>query len=237
MTTKSHSRPSAECALSTATASASGRCIARRRRLVPAALTWSTRPDSDAPAVRVTYCSATSNSAVTASRSRSACAPAAPPRSLAASQRRCRPERCQACHSVYRGSWPLVDTASRRVEHRLDAPQRTRQFGGEPFGSAVEGLDEQIREIRAAAGSRQRGAVRVAADAATPDRPGRSARSRVRAPGRRRAPARSFRGPSAGPAPLAARPAAQLGCGSRLEPRRRPASAQGAHPAAGPSAR
>ena len=70
------------------------------RRAQPNAATWSTRPRSDAPAVRVTYCSATSNSAVTASRSRSACAPAGPPRSLAASQRRCRPERCHACHSV-----------------------------------------------------------------------------------------------------------------------------------------
>ncbi len=47
-----------------------------------------------------------SNKAVTVSRSRVAWTAAAPPCSLAASQRRCRPDRCQAAHSVWRGSWP-----------------------------------------------------------------------------------------------------------------------------------
>ena len=99
MTTTSHSLPSAACALSTVTPSVSGAGSPAAGN-GPSVFTCSTRPRSDAPAVRDTYCSVTSKRAVTASRSLSAFAPIVPPRSLAASQRRCRPERCHACHSV-----------------------------------------------------------------------------------------------------------------------------------------
>ena len=54
--------------------------VSRRPRAATMALTWSTKPLSDAPVVWATYCSATSNSAVTASRSRPAWAPTAPGR-------------------------------------------------------------------------------------------------------------------------------------------------------------
>ncbi|SHX45891.1 Uncharacterised protein [Mycobacteroides abscessus subsp. abscessus] len=98
--TTSHSRPTAACALTMATASGSSRVV--RWPTNANDRMWSIRPVTPMPGVRATCSEARSNNDDTASRSRSACAPNGPPRCDKPSQRRCKPDRVHAAHSTSR---------------------------------------------------------------------------------------------------------------------------------------
>ena len=188
MTTNSHSRPSAACALSTAHGVGLGAILAGARRqaergdvIEEAAqrcaggaihiLLGDIEERGDGIEVTVGLCARCA--AAFAGRQ---------PAPLQTGAVPCLPERVARIPARGRG-------ASRSGQHRAHPPQRTGEFGGEPIcvpRLALQRIDEQVAEFAGRLSYRPAGAAPAAAAAATPGRPGRSARSAAKAPAHRR---------------------------------------------------
>ena len=171
--TTSHSSPLLACAVSTCTASpATGaRAASVVSRDLLARAGGRGTPRARHPGSRSQNRAAVSNSATTASRSRSAASPAWPPSRLARSHRSASPVRCQTSHSTSSAVAPGAATRLAGDGEQRPRPRAAGRAADRVEGDAGRRVVERLDEQRAGRAAAARGELRAAQRLPQPAQP------------------------------------------------------------------